>query len=472
MPYIYILECADGSYYTGSTTDLERRLWEHQNGQGAKYTAKRLPVTLVYCDVCDRIDDVFFREKQIQGWSRKKKKALINGETNQLHRFAECRNETHYRNVTIDLGGVGERGGIPAPTPMPIPFDSAQGTGMGDTNLLLDPQPKPLSTFAIIALTKGGGVLAAQLADQLQAQVINPRPLGLAQTLADAWAHYQGVILIMATGIAVRTIAPLLGDKRSDPGVVVLDEAGCFAISLVSGHLGGANALARQVAAITCGQAVITTASDNLGLTALDLWARQHGLILVHGSLTAASATLVNTGRIMVFTDLPGNLPADFVAVKTPEEAELIISNRLLTLGSEQTLLCPQNLAMGIGCNRGTSMQQIDQAARETCRQNGLHFQAVHRLATIDLKKDEEGLLQFASASGLDLRFFTVGQLNTVPGVTPSAAAKKATGAQAVAEPAALLAAQTDILLIRKIKWKDVTIALAQIPTKLAAEYQ
>lgn len=99
MPYMYILECADGSYYTGSTWNLERRLWEHQNGLGANHTARRLPVKLVYCEECDRIDDAFFREKQIQGWSRKKKQALIAGDTNQLHRLAACRNESRSRGA-------------------------------------------------------------------------------------------------------------------------------------------------------------------------------------------------------------------------------------------------------------------------------------------------------------------------------------------------------------------------------------
>jgi putative endonuclease len=95
---MYILECVDGSYYTGSTRDLERRLWEHQNGLGANHTAKRLPVKLVYCEESDRVDDVFYREKQIQGWSRKKKQALIAGDTNQIRLFAECQNESHCRN--------------------------------------------------------------------------------------------------------------------------------------------------------------------------------------------------------------------------------------------------------------------------------------------------------------------------------------------------------------------------------------
>jgi putative endonuclease len=99
MAYMYILECVDGSYYTGSTKDLERRLWQHQQGEGANYTAKRLPVKLVFCEYYERVVDAFEREKQVQGWNRKKKQALISGDTNLLHKLAECQNETHYSRL-------------------------------------------------------------------------------------------------------------------------------------------------------------------------------------------------------------------------------------------------------------------------------------------------------------------------------------------------------------------------------------
>ena len=92
--YVYILKCANGSYYTGSTTDIERRLWEHQNGEGSNYTKAHLPVELVYVDEFPRIDDAYYREKQIQGWSRKKKEALIADNYEALHKFAECRNNS------------------------------------------------------------------------------------------------------------------------------------------------------------------------------------------------------------------------------------------------------------------------------------------------------------------------------------------------------------------------------------------
>lgn len=102
MPCMYILECCDGSYYTGSTWNLEKRLAEHQIGMGAKHTAKRLPVHLVYCEEFSRIDEAFGREKQVQGWSRKKKQALIAGDFNALHALATCENETSHLDAGFD----------------------------------------------------------------------------------------------------------------------------------------------------------------------------------------------------------------------------------------------------------------------------------------------------------------------------------------------------------------------------------
>lgn len=99
MSHMYILECADGSYYTGSTIDLERRLWQHQTGVGANHTAKRLPVELVYCEFFEHVADAFRREKQVQGWTRQKKEALMAGDSNLLHQFAECQNDSHFQQL-------------------------------------------------------------------------------------------------------------------------------------------------------------------------------------------------------------------------------------------------------------------------------------------------------------------------------------------------------------------------------------
>jgi len=108
--YMYILKCFDDTYYTGSTNNLELRLQQRQNGEGANYTKKRLSVTLAYFEEYPRIDTAFYREKQIQGWSRKKKEALINGVYHELPHLAECQNSSHsknYKKIIICCGHFG-----------------------------------------------------------------------------------------------------------------------------------------------------------------------------------------------------------------------------------------------------------------------------------------------------------------------------------------------------------------------------
>jgi len=116
MPHMYILECADGSYYTGSTWDLERRLVEHQSGIGARHTAKRLPVKLVYCEYYDRVEDAYHREKQVQGWSRKKKRALIEQNPEKLIEYS--RNYTQYPpEPAASTGSAADKPLPPRPEP-------------------------------------------------------------------------------------------------------------------------------------------------------------------------------------------------------------------------------------------------------------------------------------------------------------------------------------------------------------------
>jgi len=107
MPFVYILECLNGRFYTGSTKNLRRRLEQHRNGLGANYTKKYGPVKLVYFEIFDRIDNAFYREKQIQNWSHDKKKALIKSNSNELHKLSECKNESHAKNIYFDFARLG-----------------------------------------------------------------------------------------------------------------------------------------------------------------------------------------------------------------------------------------------------------------------------------------------------------------------------------------------------------------------------
>ena len=318
--------------------------------------------------------------------------------------------------------------------------------------------------IAILSLTRGGLELSERLTEQLPGAVSLHCRGALRQNVEEAWPRHDALIFIMAAGIVVRTIAPLLADKYNDPAVVVCDEAGHFAVSLLSGHLGGANELARRVARISGGQAVITTASDVTGHTALDLWIRDLGLSVSEPSrLAGVMGKLVNRGFVTLHTDYPlPRLPSDIHPSDDSQTTDLLITARSKNKGTGLTLV-PKSLVVGIGCNRGTDVRSIEKACAEVFAEHGLLFEAIRNLASIDLKQDERGLLAFAAGKGYEIDFFSSGQLNEVANVSESQAVLRATGAKGVAEPAAILSAGNHGLIVRKVKCKDVTIAVAEV---------
>jgi len=333
-------------------------------------------------------------------------------------------------------------------------------------------EPGQRTGLAVLALSEGGGLLGERLASLLNEATFIPCRGCLREQLTRAWREYEGLICIMASGIVVRTLAPLLEDKRRDPAVVVCDERGRFAISLLSGHLGGGNELARRVAALLGAEAVITTASDVLGRTALDLWARELGLQVAEGQknkMTRVMGKLVNRGSVSLFSPYPlPELPPDIVLQAEPAKADMLISCRT-DLDSSALVLHPPALVAGIGCNRNTPAAEIAQAVEEACRSHHLARSSLCCLASVDLKKDEPGLLEFARSEGCPLQFFGRTALNGVENVSTSAAVLKAIGVKGVAEPAAVLASGGGPLLVRKMKWANVTVALAERRSPFAA---
>ncbi|MFA7346180.1 MAG: cobalt-precorrin 5A hydrolase [Desulfurivibrionaceae bacterium] len=325
--------------------------------------------------------------------------------------------------------------------------------------------------IGILAITDGGKELAAELAAKMPEALLLPQTDGVARALAEHWREVDGFVCIMATGIVVRAIAPLLQGKESDPCVVVADEKGRHAISLLSGHLGGGNDLARQVAALLGGEAVITTASDTLGLAPLDLWAREQDLACESKQgLTAASARLVNTGCLRMYSEVAiASLPQGLVEVAEPEQADIVVTSRLGDYGNA-VVFRPKNLVVGVGCNRGVPVAELRQACEELFVEQNLSQMSVRNLASIDVKQDEVGLLAFAHERGWRLEFFSKEELNRVEDVAVSEAALRNVGAIGVAEPAALLSAQSNDLLVGKRKWHNVTMAVARANCTLSEQ--
>ena len=327
--------------------------------------------------------------------------------------------------------------------------------------------------IGIIAITDGGRDLAARLSGIL----VNSRLLEkkaeqkVAEVITSNWQDCDAFICIMATGIVVRAISPLLADKLSDPCVIVLDEKGRHAISLLSGHLGGGNALARKVAALLGGTAVITTASDTLELVALDLWAKEQQLLAPkREKLTKLSTLLVNQGQLSLYSDVEiSSLPTGLMQVDDARPADFVISH-LTSIDCTCPLFRPCNLVVGIGCNRGTPVNEFEEALNELFSDLHLSRSSIRNLASIDKKNNEVGLLQFAEDNCWPIDFFDNNTINKLTNLEISFAALKAVGAIGVAEPSSLLSAQSNHLLSRKRKWKNVTMAVAQVPFTLSAQ--
>ncbi len=312
----------------------------------------------------------------------------------------------------------------------------------------------------ILALSVGGRKLAEKLRQSLKESTHLKVEGGVVSTFARHWPQFDGFICIMASGIVVRAIADLLEDKTRDPCVVVVDQKGQFAISLLSGHLGGGNGLAEKVASISGGVAVITTASDTLGLPALDLWARDNHMFADAKTLTRLSSKLVNCGGLKVFSEVQvDTLPQGLLQVESAEEADCIISwhrqDKILTF-------YPKVLVVGIGCNRGTPLEEFEEALQELFDQLKLSTHAIRNIASIDAKNDEAGLLAFAEKYNWHIDFYSKDEINVLTNLEISSAALKAVGAIGVAEPTALLSAQNTLLFSRKRKWQNITMAVAQ----------
>ncbi|MHB8958191.1 MAG: precorrin-4 C(11)-methyltransferase [Candidatus Limnocylindrales bacterium] len=357
--------------------------------------------------------------------------------------------------------------------------------------------PRTRAGTAVVALTAPAAALGRTIAAglpgatlHLPARLAEPRDDGqgtvrpfrasVRDVLREAFAASESLVCVMAAGIVVRELGPLLTSKHVDPGVVVVDAAGRFAVSLVGGHEGGANALAEAVATITGGQAVVTTASDVAGVAPLDLVARGADWALHPRSrLDAVTAAAVDGGPVAVVAEDGCAIPAAFEGAvwerhDSWRQAAASGARSLVLVmlrepdpeawdAFEQAVVYhPRRLVVGVGCNRGTSAEEIGSAIRETLHRAGLAFAAVGRLASIDAKADEEGLLTAARNHGWSLAFVTAEQIRGLGDLPhPSPHARRALGVDGVAEPTALLAASADRLLVDKHRSGNVTVAVA-----------
>lgn len=293
---------------------------------------------------------------------------------------------------------------------------------------------------------------------------------GLSRLMEELFAKVGLVVFVGSCGIAVRGIAPCLKSKIHDPAVLVVDDRANFVISLVSGHIGGANRYAHQLAQALGSTPVITTATDVNARFSVDAWAAEQGLYL--DSLKAAkeiSAVILerDVGLQSDFTIL-GELPSG-VKLLESGEAGICISCFRKRPFDTTLLLVPKALHIGIGCRRGSSAKAIEEAVKQVLKQHKLHPRSIKAVASIDLKDDEAGLLEFVHKYQYQSVFYRAAELAALEGeFTPSSFVQSVTSVDNVCERSAVLSAGAGRLLVAKTVFSGVTVAVAQESLQLS----
>ncbi|HEX6526070.1 MAG TPA: precorrin-3B C(17)-methyltransferase [Streptosporangiaceae bacterium] len=324
--------------------------------------------------------------------------------------------------------------------------------------------------IGLIAVTQAGRQGAKRLAGHWPDARVYDGPANTA--LPRAFSECQGIVCFLAVGATVRLISPLLTGKATDPGVVCVDEALRYAVPVLGAHSGGANALARRVAATLGAEAVITTGSDAAGTPGLDELGAGLGMKIEAGSdLSGVGAAILSGERVTLTADQEWPLPAlppNVVRGPQPRPPAIVITDDANVRPKPGLVVYrPPSLIVGAGASRGAPATEIGRLIDEVLGAQRLSPQSVREIATTDLKADEPGLRAAASESGWPVVTFPAAELAQVDVPNPSETVRRAVGTPSVAEAAALLAAGPRATLVaQKRASEHATVAVARRPVR------
>lgn len=319
-----------------------------------------------------------------------------------------------------------------------------------------------------MAFSDKGYELAKELAEKLGGAAFRSgQTQSLAEWTAEHFASDEGLVFVGAAGIAVRAISPFVADKTTDPAVVVIDEKALNVIPILSGHLGGANDLARRIAEVTGAGCVITTATDINGVFAVDEWSKRQGCKLIEKErIVRVSGALLGGAKVTVKSrwDIEGEAPEGITVVGAEgcgtDGAAADVTLDAFSKDKDTLHIVPPVCVLGIGCRKGTK-EAIELLLEKLKEETGLLTESVCGAASIDIKKEEEGLLEFCADHGWDIDFYSSAELAEVPGdFSGSEMVKSVTGVDNVCERSAVLKAGGEIV-VKKMAENGVTMAVA-----------
>lgn len=322
----------------------------------------------------------------------------------------------------------------------------------------------------IISVTKQGDLIADKLKEFLGAEVFSKNSIedfNISNITEKLMKSCQAVIFIASTGIAVRSIAPFLKGKAVDPAILVIDSCANFVISLVSGHLGGANELTLKVAEVLKAQPVITTATDNLGITAPDVIAKHNNLMIEDLKKAKYIAAKLVDGKKVAFIDDKGciHLPKGYTNNAEEAEGVVYVTNRLEGNWQNENFtslkLIRKDIILGVGCRKDFDVEKMHKTVIKVLRENNIDIRAVSIVATVEIKKDEKAILELSKNLNAELRIFTLDEIKKIEDkYKGSDFVKKSIGVRAVCEPSVELSGGK--LITGKLVCDGMTICIGE----------
>ena len=349
---------------------------------------------------------------------------------------------------------------------------------------------------AVVAITKRGIEIAGKLRDNMPEieayapikfenpclQITNWFKEPTSQLVSALFNRCDALIFIFSLGAVIRLIAPLIRDKKTDPAVVVIDDGANFAISTLSGHLGGANSLARLISTFfdNC-RPIITTAADVNETIAVDLLGQEFSWTIENfDNVTKVSAMMVNEERIGVFQDageknwwqkkpLPSNVEivSSFEELKTSRfKGAIVISDSLIQdplILERSVIFRPKSLVVGLGVHIDTKIETIENGVRSALAKYGLSFRSIRNIASINRGAVVQGLMQFSEQNKLPLETYDRRALDSIAVPNPSKTVKKFEGTSSVSEASSIISSKGELVVPKQKYPPDLTVAIARV---------
>lgn len=330
--------------------------------------------------------------------------------------------------------------------------------------------------IGIISVTEKGNILAEKLAEHLNTTMYlktEIKDFKLSKVTEEAMLNNKGIIFISSTGIAVRAIAELLKGKDKDPAVVVVDISNKYTISLISGHIGGANDLAIEVSKILGNIPIITTATDNLGVVAPDVIAVKNSLVIESFKKAKNIATLLVNGEVIGFKDDKNliDIPRGYKKIERLEEKSVWVTNQIfyanqlsnINLDNKKILrLIRKDIVLGIGCRKRIESKQLEEFVIKTLYENNIDIRSVLKIGSIDIKKQEEAIIDLSIKLECQFEVFSKEEIVKIHNkFNGSDFVEKTLGVRAVSEP--VIELMGGVIIVPKIKFNGITLTIGQV---------